>query len=361
MRGRWGAEAFTLVARYMGHSPDQATLGCRSIILFDAQVATVSGGGGTSPYQQVVTPAHVLVAGLDPASVQTLDWQPQELSFTDPETGNIQTLYLTGVIDASSRPGTAKFFLEPQSAIAPQPISQRTITEASDYFYNELNHFFANIEQPTVLWRGVRLILQVLPTSALDAGRTIDRRGSQMVSNYFVPDGYSDIDGRPRQDGWVWYQPRQPVPNFPLGFSRWQCRLNWNGYVEIIETLEKADELGRVDTIQGYQLERHIVNTLDRVADGLQQLNIRSPIILRIALSGVLATRIAKNTPGRTPGFDREMVVTEPIGLTAMAKPLGLILRPALDSIWHAAGWPNGSPSYQRGEWEGYVNKDLYC
>ena len=181
-----------------------------------------------------------------------------------------------------------------------------------------------------------------------------------MLGHYFTPDGYQEIDGRPRQDGWVWFQPREPVPNFPIGLSWWQSRLNWNGYVEIIETLDKANEIDRVEVIQGYQLERHIVNTLDRVADGLQHLNVRSAIVLRVALSGILGARITKSTPGRTAGFDRGMMIADPVGLTQMAKPLGQALRPILDSIWRAAGWADGSPSYQRGDWDGYTNTALY-
>lgn len=360
MRGRWTATSFTLVARYMNSNPDQATLGCRSITLYDANVETVNDGGGTAPYQQVVTPAYILAAGIDTASVQVLGWKPQEISFTDPDTRDSQTLYLTGVIDATSEKGRAKFFLEPQSAIAPQSISPASLQQATDYFGNELGHYFSNVEPVTVLWRGAKLFLQVLPTSALDTGRTIDRRTPNLIAHHFIPDGYQEIDGRPRHDGWVWHQPRQPIPNWPHGFSWWQCRLNWGGYVEIIETLEKGNEEGRVELLNGYQLERHIVKTLDRVGDGLQQLNIRSPVILRVALDGVLGTRIKKSTTGRTLGFERSMIVTDPIGLTQAIKPLGLALRPALDFIWRAAGWADGSPSFQRGDWEGYTNTALY-
>jgi hypothetical protein len=359
--GRWKANSFTLTARYMNANPDQATLGCSSITLYDANVETVNDGGGRASYQQLVTPAYILAAGIDNASVRALKWQPQEISFTDPDTGGSQTLYLTGAMDATSEKGRAKFFLEPQSTIAPQPISPASLQQATNYFGNELGHYYANVEPVTVLWRGAKLFLQVLPTSALDTGRTIDRRAPELIAPCFVPEGYEKLEGRARQDGWAWHSPRQPIPNWPQGFSWWQCRLSWNGYVEIIETLENGDdELGRVAEIQGYQLERHIVKTLDRVADGLQQLNIRSPVILRVALDGVLGTVITKSTAGRTMGFEREGIVTDPIGLAQMTKPLGLALRPALDAIWRAAGWADGSPSFQRGDWEGYTNTALY-
>ena len=360
MRGRWKANSFALAARYMNSNPDQATLGCISITLYDANVETVSPGGGRAPYQQMVTPAYILATGIDTAYVQSLDWQPQELSFSDPETKVSHTLYLTGVMETTPEKGRAKFYLEPQSAIAPQSISPVSMQQAVEFFNNELNHYYAHIEPVTVLRRGARLLLQVLPTSALDTGRTIDRRTPELIANCFVPEGYQEIDGRPRQDGWPWYQPRQQIPDSPFGLSWWQSRLNWNGYVEIIETLEKADGDNRIESLQGYPLERHIVQTLDRVADGLQRLNIRSPVILRVALDGVLGTLITKSTHGQTKGFERPMIITDPIRLTQMAKPLGLALRPALDFIWHSAGWVDGSPSFEQGDWEGYTNTALY-
>ena len=146
----------------------------------------------------------------------------------------------------------------------------------------------------------------------------------------------------------------------PNPVAQWHSRLDWNGFVEIVLTLDEGDKEGRVEVIRGYALERYIVRTLDAVSEGYSRLNIRSAVILRVELVGVLGARLAKSTTGFSKGFDRPVVATEVLGLTQMTKPLGRALRPILDSLWRSAGWADGSPSYGRGDWDGYDNPYSY-
>ena len=223
-----------------------------------------------------------------------------------------------------------------------------------------MNYIQAGIDAPAVLRRGPKLILQVLPTSAFDNGRTIDHAAAQTLAHHFMPDGYQEYEGRPRQEGWVWHQPPQPIANLPNPVSQWHSKLDWNGFVEIVQTLDEADEEDQVQVIGGYPLERYVVKTFDAVSEGYTQLNIRSPVVLRATLLGVLGARFAKSTTGFSKGFDRPIAATEVLGLTQMTKPLGRALRPILDLLWCAAGWADGSPSYGRGDWEGYNNPYPY-
>jgi hypothetical protein len=67
-----------------------------------------------------------------------------------------------------------------------------------------------------------------------------------------------------------------------------------------------------------------------------------------------------RSTADYSHGFDRPVVASQVLGLSDMTKPLGRALRPILDSLWRAAGWADGSPSYGGGDWDGYNNPYPY-
>jgi hypothetical protein len=359
LRSRWEVQTITLIARYFNHPNDQVSVVCKTVTLFDAHIETKCDATGAPQYQQLIAPAYILATGVDPVFIRSLTWKPQELSFVDPTTNIEQQYMLTGTVDDSGTNGTVKFFLDPRASLPP-PISPDTVARATEFFDARMNYIHAAIDAPAVLRHGAKLILQVLPTSALDGADTIDHAAPQFLAQYFRPDGYKKVDGRPRQEGWVWHQPPQLVVPLPNPISQWHSRLDWNGFVEIVQVLEEADEHGRVAVIRGYPLERYIVRTLDAISEGYRQLRVRSPVIIRVELLGVLGTKLTKSTDDYSKGFDRPVVALQVVGLTDMTKPLGRALRPILDSMWHAAGWADGSPSYGGGDWEGYSNPHPY-
>lgn len=356
--GRWTVSAATLTARYFNAPPDRMSIDCNTITLYDAQIETRYDASGAPQYKEVIAPAYILAAGVNSAIVRSLAWRPQQIAFVDNATNTEKEYFLSGAVDASAQNGTVKFFLDPQAALAPQPITPETLQRATVFFDERINSVHSGIDAPAVLRRGPKLVLQVLPTFAFDKNRTIDHAAPQSLAPYFMPDGYQMYDGRPRHDGWIWHQPPQPIPPMPNPVVWWHSRLNWDGYVEIVLILEESD--GPLDLLRGYPLERQIVKTLDSVSDGFAKLSIRSPVIIRIGLLGVLGTRLAKSHPAYTKGFDQPDLLTQPLSLTDMTKPIGRQLRPTLDTLWRAAGWADGSPSYGRGAWDGYDNPFPY-
>jgi hypothetical protein len=287
LRSRWKVQSITLTARYFNHPADQVSVGCEMVTLFDAHIETKCDATGWQ-YQELVTPAHILATGVDPVFIRSLTWQPQELAFADPIT-HIEPLYMvTGTVDVSGTNRGVKFFLDPQASLPPQPVTPDMLARATEFFAARMNYIQAAIDTPAVLRHGAKLILQVLPTSALNGARTIDHTAPQILAHCFRPDGYQKADGRPRQEGWVWNQPPQPMAGLPNPVSQWHSRLDWNGFVEIVQVLEEADEQGRVEVIRGYPLERYIVKTLDAISEGYRQLSVRSPVIIRVVLLGVL-------------------------------------------------------------------------
>lgn len=360
LRDRWHPSQISLFARYFNAAPHQISVECRTVTLYDPHIETNFDAFGAPQYQRMAAPGFILVTGVDLSRLRSIAWQPQQLEFRDPATDTAKQFFLSGGMDASGDNGKVRFFVEFQSPNAAMPVPKESRDRAVVLFNERLLRIEAGTDAPAVLVRGPRLILQVVPTSVFHDGRTVDHARPQLLARQFMPDGYEKCDGRPRQEGWVWFQPPQPVPNLPNPASHWHSRLDWNGYVEIVLTLEEADEQDRVQLMRGYPLERYIVRTLDAVAEGYQQLDIRSSVVVCVSLAGVLGARLSKSTPGHTKGFDRPVITATAIGLPKMAKPLGRMLRPILDELWRAAGWADGSPSFGRGDWEGYGNPYPY-
>ena len=273
VRESWNVQTFTLAAHYFNAPSDQVTVRCGKIMLHDAHIETECDASG-APYQQVVAPPYILVTGTDPVFIRSLDWQPQVLSFTDPFSKVTREFGLTGLADLAAPAGRARFHVNSLIAATEQPISPELSERATECLVNRMSHIYAGIDFPVVLRRGPRLILQALPASALNSDHTIDHTEPRHLSRHFVPNGYELCDGRPRQEGWVWYQPPQPTEGLPNPVSSWHSRLDWNGSVEIVQTLDEVDEHGRVEIIRGCPLERQIVKTLNSISEAYEQLNV---------------------------------------------------------------------------------------
>jgi hypothetical protein len=107
----WAVTTITLVARYFNAKPDEITIACRSLSLFDAEIETEYDASGLPQYQRVVGAAFVLAKGIDATIIRKLTWDPQQLVFTDSTTGLEKTIFVRA-IDALSRSNSVKFFLD---------------------------------------------------------------------------------------------------------------------------------------------------------------------------------------------------------------------------------------------------------
>lgn len=355
----WPVRSIELEARYFNASSDEAEIGCRFVAIYDSHIETVSQGAGLSSYRRLVEQAYVLVAGIDTKTIETLGWQPTRIGFADPS-GAVRSFFLTQRMDTSN-PGRVKFFMDDQPTITPQPISPALLERANATFGDRLNQIIIGMGVPAPLRWGPTLILQAIPASAF-VGREIGSSRSELMAlgPCFMPDGFQRIEGRSRQEGWVWHQPGEKVENLQTPVVSWHSSLDWDGFVQIVLNLEEAKQTVDPITLAGYPLERIIVKTLESVAEGYEKLQLRSPVIVRVTLNNVLGCRLIRSTGGHAQGFDRPCYLTESVGISTMTKPLGKVLRPILESIWRGAGWSDGSPSFGRGDWEGYKNPYPY-
>jgi hypothetical protein len=207
---------------------------------------------------------------------------------------------------------------------------------------------------PTVLALGPRLVLHIVPKSALHEGAAIDQAAMRRFRWHFKPAHFENFLERTNIDGWLLWQAPVPSPPLPNPVSSWCSMVTNEGITEIVETLVPVAQDAPVPPIKGYPLEAGIVATLDQVAEGYAALGVTSSAIVRTTLIGVQGMRLERSRPSGAPGFDRPFVVLPEIFLERIAKPMGHFLRPMFDALWRGAGWSDGSQSFSRGEWAGY-------
>jgi hypothetical protein len=117
LRESWGATAITLVAHYFGHcEPDEVTLPCQSLSLFDADFKTEYDAIGIPQCRRLITPAFIRATGIDLTVIRKLTWKPQQLLFNDAKTGKQLEFFVIGV-DVIKQEDTVNFFTNSPSGL----------------------------------------------------------------------------------------------------------------------------------------------------------------------------------------------------------------------------------------------------
>jgi hypothetical protein len=276
--------------------------------------------------------------------------------------GTISIVNLLAIVQGRRDPDLAGITVEsPAPDVTLAPMIARGMAEAAqDFSTDRINKVQMGGHLPTVLAPGPRLFLHLIPVYALQEGAAIDHMAMRRLQFRFKPAHYDKFLERTNIEGWLLWQPPQPSPPLPSPVSSWCSLVTNEGITEIIETLVFAGQYDPPPAIKGYPLERDIVATLDQLADGYAELGITSPAILRVTLLGVQGVRLERSRPGHALGFDRPFIMLPELHLERIAKPVGNFLRPLFDTLWRAAGWSDGSQSFQRGEWAGYGEGRIY-
>jgi len=221
---------------------------------------------------------------------------------------------------------------------------------------------------PVPMLSGPRLALHLVPASAFGDERRANFSVLQQHYGNLVPHGFRekrggnfDIAHRPDSDVWTVFDPRSVrrslMRDRPIeAGSSWYAQVHLNGVIEIVTVL---DPLGEPEDIgprefRGDELEQDIVTGLDGAALTYAAVGTTAPALATASLIGVERHRLIRSHSGNSGGFSRPIVELPNLALDAVTPPLGRALRPLLDDLWRAAGWPNGSHSYFNGDWTGY-------
>jgi hypothetical protein len=156
-------------------------------------------------------------------------------------------------------------------------------------------------------------------------------------------------------DGEQWWSAEVPRDvGKPNGEARWRTRLVRPGAIEFEATIGLRIDDDPLIMVDGRDLERHIVASVERLAACLAEVGLGGRALLAIGFEGVEDVQLTRarggGRPIRRPSFLLPVVELE----DPLTQP-GNQLNEAFDILWQTSGWGNGSPSFGRDVWDGYA------
>jgi hypothetical protein len=209
------------------------------------------------------------------------------------------------------------------------------------------------------LVRAPRLSLRLAPFAA-NEGRRLEPRKVGEVQLRFPPSVHDRVENdSDMRQWWTCAVPRRdPGPNMRPE-TVWCLRVVKPGNLEYQGSLGEAPPEGGTLEIDGRHLEARIVLMLEHLMGLARQLGFEGPALASVMLEGT--ERLALTMARPNGRHIRERDVTFPwLDLPDLAGPVASALQDGLDSIWQASGWRNGSPSFDRGAWDGYADRRNY-
>jgi hypothetical protein len=193
--------------------------------------------------------------------------------------------------------------------------------------------------------------LRAIPLAAMER-RRLDPQSVARAQLRFPPNAparvRSDSDGRQ----W-WSSGLLHDVGKPNGETRWRTRLARPGAIEHEATIGIRIDDDPEIVIDGRQVEADIVAGLERLGAALAELGLTGRTLVEISFDGVEDVIL---THARGGG---RKIGRPQIGLpAALIEDLGdrpaNTLHEQFDILWQTAGWPDGSPSFGGGGWDGY-------
>ncbi|AXE63571.1 hypothetical protein BBF93_04565 [Hyphomonas sp. CACIAM 19H1] len=229
----------------------------------------------------------------------------------------------------------------------PAPPDTDLSADASQLIENLASHEGRG-EVPAIVVRP-KVIVRLAPHEATKGQRLDPKRVVQaMLGVPPLPD-IAVSSGSDEQQWWSCDPPRG-VDGKPNGESRWLARLVRPGTVELQATIgERIDDDPEI-AVDGRDLERLIVSSIERAGSVLKALDLSGPTTISISLMGVEDVILTRARPGGrkiVKPYIQLPVTTAP----SLIKGVGSALQEQFDILWQSSGWADGSPSFQSGTW----------
>jgi hypothetical protein len=191
----------------------------------------------------------------------------------------------------------------------------------------------------------VRLVMHVVPVVSLDSTFKVDLACLANDPTKMQPMGSSSWDSRYNFDGLVSYDRDQT--------RCWAySQVFRSGAIESVNggLVQRASQERNVLDFE--YCEKMLLDTLQVDLGILRYLGVESPAIVLLSILGVRGYALGGKRLFRGGHrIDREDLLLPDVLVEDLAQTAATILRPAFDTVWQAAGWPE-SPSYDgKGTW----------
>jgi hypothetical protein len=190
------------------------------------------------------------------------------------------------------------------------------------------------------------LLLHVLPLGRLRERIDVVRPPDEWSAHLKERFGSGPRINRPNLEGWLEWVPGDDISQ--------HVQLFQNGGVEVGFAL-KQWRWQEQQALYGCDLENEIMAWAQHSVRYMESTNIAPPYAIYLSLLGVLGLGLT-NRRGESirSGFDRPDVQLPSFILDDTSGSIPERLRGFVSMMWHAAGWPNGSPQFDAaGSWSG--------
>jgi hypothetical protein len=209
-------------------------------------------------------------------------------------------------------------------------------------------------ETPVPLEEGAKLVLHLIPLDSFIPAKTVNIAMKEaIVFNLGVIIGES-IVRRYNLDGVLLYSTESGTAGAD-GYTQ----IFRNGIIEAVDTrIFRARLEDRTPYIPSPGLEKCLADAVKRYLSGLANLEIPPPLFGFITLLGLQGYKLALR---RKPPFpdcisphfiDRNTLEIPELFVEDLTAIPAVILKPAFDALWNAAGWPRCTYYDEDGQWK---------
>ncbi len=249
-----------------------------------------------------------------------------------------------------SRTSAGKYQLDVREIRASFLASESLTDKISAFRADRLGKILAG-ETPVPLESVPKLVLHLLPVSAFSEPGNIDLKAAEPFMHKLKPMGQPTQWGPPRYNfNGLSHSGGNGISTFSY------IQLFRNGALEAVSARIAQNKLAL-----GNRFEGDLLGARPYI-DFQKRLGIGPPLFLAISILSATGFTVFPREP---TGFDHSINM-KPIEQDALIVPEAMIqdeepdilrlIRPALDAIWQASGWP-GSPGYDAsGKWVGYLH-----
>ena len=261
--------------------------------------------------------------------------------------------------------GSFRFYSRNSAGKYPLDVAElRSAFLATDYHADRIRRFredrLARIvadETPMPLTTRDRLVLHMVPLSALSDGVRLDMPTQTMAANDFRPLAAQGWNHRLNFEGLLTSRPGDE----PTGAVYAYCQLFLNGAVEAVQSdllvHHNAEESNaKTSFLPSRAYEQDLIHGVQRYMSGLKALGVLPPIALFVSLLGCRGAYLGLShrrfAIGNGYPIDRDALVLPDVSAEDFDVDIPGLLKPVFDAVWKTCGFPGSLDYDDEGNWK---------
>lgn len=203
-------------------------------------------------------------------------------------------------------------------------------------------------ETPAPIASGPKLILHIVPLSAVGHGSAIDLATIERDRTKVRPMCVSGWDSRMNLDGLLVLDGDRPCFSY--------AQLYRTGVIEFVEAQMFRGPNGEIDGLVPHELfEMSVVKTVKHHLGVLAEVGISPPVSVHLSFTDVMGFSMSPASRMRSPSrftIDRDDLLFPEVLADSMCPDVPRLLRPVFDAAWQASGFNRSANYSDDGQWK---------